>query len=70
VILYSRTHTHLHAYTHVHTHTHTHAHTHAHADVVKMLKDKCPTCDPSSVPNSGPAPVLARFEDFKVRFLS
>eukprot|EP00983_Pelagomonas_calceolata_P071153 1151097-Pelagomonas_calceolata.AAC.7 len=36
------------------------------ADVVRMLKDKCPACDPSSVPNSGPAPVLARFEDFKV----
>mmetsp|Transcript_8488 Transcript_8488/g.22730 ORF Transcript_8488/g.22730 Transcript_8488/m.22730 type:complete len:389 (+) Transcript_8488:325-1491(+) len=33
--------------------------------VVRMLKDKCPACDPSSVPNSGPAPVLARFEDFK-----
>jgi hypothetical protein len=37
------------------------------AVVAKILKDKCPTCDPRTVPNSGPAPVLARFEDFKVR---
>lgn len=33
--------------------------------VASLLKDYCPSCDPASVPNSGPAPVLARYEDFK-----
>ena len=37
-----------------------------HAVAVKMLQMKCPTCEVTEVPNSGPAPVLARFEDFKV----
>ncbi|KAG2437347.1 hypothetical protein HXX76_006002 [Chlamydomonas incerta] len=33
--------------------------------IVKLLKERCPDCDPKDVPNSGPAPVLARFSDFK-----
>mmetsp|Transcript_27021 Transcript_27021/g.59096 ORF Transcript_27021/g.59096 Transcript_27021/m.59096 type:complete len:635 (+) Transcript_27021:187-2091(+) len=33
--------------------------------VQEILKDKCPTCDPKSVPNSGPAPVLMRFSDLR-----
>ncbi|KAG2487203.1 hypothetical protein HYH03_014177 [Edaphochlamys debaryana] len=33
--------------------------------IVKLLKEKCPDCDPKTVPNSGPAPVMARFSDFK-----
>uniref|UniRef100_A0A7S0X0W7 Hydroxyproline O-arabinosyltransferase-like domain-containing protein n=1 Tax=Chlamydomonas leiostraca TaxID=1034604 RepID=A0A7S0X0W7_9CHLO len=33
--------------------------------VGQILKDYCPTCEQSTVPNSGPAPVLARYEDFK-----
>lgn len=31
----------------------------------KLLKDKCPTCDVKNLPNSGPAPVLARLADFR-----
>ncbi|GLC42047.1 hypothetical protein PLESTB_001062400 [Pleodorina starrii] len=33
--------------------------------IVQLLKERCPDCDPKTVPNSGPAPVLARFSDFK-----
>ncbi|GIL58932.1 hypothetical protein Vafri_13942 [Volvox africanus] len=33
--------------------------------IVQLLKERCPDCDPKQVPNSGPAPVLARFSDFK-----
>lgn len=31
----------------------------------KLLKEKCATCDFKTMPNSGPAPVLARFADFR-----
>ncbi|KXZ54330.1 hypothetical protein GPECTOR_5g413 [Gonium pectorale] len=31
----------------------------------KLLTERCPDCDPATIPNSGPAPVLARFSDFK-----
>ncbi|EFJ50516.1 hypothetical protein VOLCADRAFT_88948 [Volvox carteri f. nagariensis] len=33
--------------------------------IIQLLKERCPDCDPKNVPNSGPAPVLARFSDFK-----
>ncbi|GFH19914.1 uncharacterized protein HaLaN_16946 [Haematococcus lacustris] len=32
--------------------------------IQELLKERCPDCDPNTVPNSGPAPVLARYEDF------
>lgn len=37
------------------------------AVIQQLLKERCPDCDPKTIPNSGPAPVLARFSDFKVR---
>lgn len=30
------------------------------------MAEKCPTCNPDTVPNSGPAPVLLRFNDLKL----
>ncbi|GFR47682.1 hypothetical protein Agub_g9430 [Astrephomene gubernaculifera] len=33
--------------------------------IQQLLQERCPDCDASTVPNSGPAPVLARFSDFK-----
>lgn len=33
--------------------------------IQQLLKERCPDCDPKTIPNSGPAPVLARFSDFK-----
>lgn len=36
-----------------------------HYIVQQILKEKCPDCNPQSVPGSGPAPVLARFSDFR-----
>ncbi|MEW5298276.1 MAG: hypothetical protein WDW36_001419 [Sanguina aurantia] len=37
-----------------------------HPVVREILAEKCPTCDPDTVPNSGPAPVLLRFNDLKL----
>jgi hypothetical protein len=36
-----------------------------HHIVQQLLREKCPTCNPSSVPGSGPAPVLMRFSDLR-----
>lgn len=33
--------------------------------VGEILAEKCPNCDPRSVPGSGPAPVLMRFSDLR-----
>ena len=33
--------------------------------VSEILAEKCPQCDPKSVPGSGPAPVLMRFSDLR-----
>ena len=33
--------------------------------VQDLLKQKCPKCNPHSVPGSGPAPVLMRFSDLR-----
>lgn len=39
-----------------------------HPIAIKLYQERCPGCEPRDViPNTGPAPVLMRFEDLRVR---